>query len=73
MTGSELRQRRQQLGYSIRVLSEVLGVDSVRLQAWESGDEAIPEIAYLEISFQALTTTRGNEWPSLLREGNAEA
>jgi transcriptional regulator with XRE-family HTH domain len=70
MTASELRQRRTELGYSIRVLAEVLGVDSAQLQAWECGDEVIPETAYLEIAFRALTNTRRSEWPSLLRDDN---
>jgi DNA-binding transcriptional regulator YiaG len=68
MTASELRQCRQQLGYSIRVLAEVLGVDSAQLQAWECGDEVIPETAYLEIAFRALANTRRSEWPSLLND-----
>ena len=70
MTSSELRQRRQELGYSIRVLAEVLGIDSAKLQAWECGDEVIPEAAYLEISFRALTNTRRSEWPPLLSGDN---
>ena len=64
------RQRRQELGYSIRVLAEVLGMDSAQLQAWESGDEVIPETAYLETAFRALANTRRTEWPSLLIEDN---
>jgi len=68
MTASELRQRRRELGYSVGVLAEVLGVDAAMLKAWECGDEVIPDSAYLEIAFLALTRTRRNAWPSLLRD-----
>lgn len=70
MTASELRQHRQELGYSIRVLAEVLGVDTAKLKAWECGEEVIPETAYLDLSFRALANTRRSEWPSLLQDAN---
>jgi len=68
MTASELRQRRQELGYSVGVLAEVLGVDAAMLKAWECGDEVIPDSAFLDIAFLALIRTRRSEWPSLLRD-----
>jgi len=65
MTPTELRAHRRDLGYSIKVLAEVLGMDSVRLQAWECGDELIPDAEELEIAFRALRGARRKVWPSL--------
>ena len=70
MTATELQHQRRTLGYSVSVMAEVLGIDAKRLQAWERGDEAIPEDAYLEAAFVALRRTRGREWPSLLASGD---
>jgi transcriptional regulator with XRE-family HTH domain len=58
-----LRSARRELGYSIRVLAEILGIDAIRLKAWECGDEPIPVAEDLETAFIALRRTRRAEWP----------
>ena len=67
MTATELRERRRQLGYTVSVLAEVLGVDTAVLRAWECGDEPIPDPIDLDVAFRALTRTRKNVWPHLMR------
>ena len=56
---------RIELGYSIHVLAEILAVNSIRLAAWENGDEPIHDGDDLDAAFLALRRARRNVWPAI--------
>jgi transcriptional regulator with XRE-family HTH domain len=52
MSGDELKQRRESLGFTQGQLAEALGVDIMTVSRWERGARSIPE--YLSLALETI-------------------
>lgn len=58
MTPHDLRNHRLMLGFSVSLLAEILQVDSITIEQWESGARPIDDPGFLQHAFEALRRAR---------------
>lgn len=58
MTPHDLRNHRLTLGFSVSLLAEILQVDSITIEQWESGTRPIDDPGFLLHAFEALQRAR---------------